>query len=259
MKKKLHPFDIALIGSGTRGLKQLTVEQLELLEASSTVILSPGIGQDLKDFVKSQKNSVVDLEPYYQEGKSRQKVYREIASCVIGEAKKEGGILFIQYGHPMIYSKPSRLILKMAKKEKLRVIVKSGISSLAEIMSILRLDIRDRDVQIFHAEHLIKEKKKINPYVDLFLMHVGMLGDTKVARNKTKRLNRSEIGAYPEFQRYLEKFYPPNHQVMAITLNQEDPGQDIIINERLKDIEKLAPLLHYGHTLYLKALPKKKS
>lgn len=249
-----RPYDIAIIGWGTRGVRQLTLEHLEILKSGRDLVVSPGASEDLWEFFKKLKLKIHDVTPLYRQGEIPSQVYRRIAEVVLRLGKRYGRTVFVQFGHPLVYSKPSRIVLQESRRLGLRTYIYPGISSIDQILCLLEIDIAERDVQICHAGSLLRQKKVLNPRMDLILMQLGRLGEMRLCLDIEKRARNVKIELFRKLQRLLEKFYPRTNPMWVVCLNGSLDLSDQIVEATIGDLVKLAPAFHVGHTVYIKSL-----
>ncbi len=200
------PFDVALVGWGTRGVEQMTVEQLRALGQARDVVVDPGAPPSIFELLRAYPAEVHDLRALYRDGEQRRDAYRAMAEAVLELAQRRGRTVWLTYGHPLVYSMPSRILARECRARGLRLWVLSGISSLDEIMSVLELDIAERDLQVVFANHLVSRRRPIDPLVDLVVMQPGALGETGICRDPAQRQAR-DLGAYRELRAHLVRFY----------------------------------------------------
>ncbi len=248
-------FDVALVGWGTRGVEQVTVEQLRALGQARDVVVDPGAPPSIFELLRAYPAEVHDLRALYRDGQQRRDAYQAMAEAVLELAQRRGRTVWLTYGHPLVYSTPSRILARECRARGLRLSILSGISSLAEIMSVLELDIAERDLQVVFANHLVSRPRPLDPLVDLVVMQPGALGETGICRDPAQR-QRRDVSAYRELQAHLLRFYPPQHRLTSICLSDERGGAHEIVELPLADILELAPALHYGHTWFVRALPE---
>jgi len=246
-------FDVALVGWGTRGVEQMTVEQLRALGQARDVVVDPGAPPSIFELLRAYPAEVHDLRALYRDGQQRRDAYQAMAEAVLELAQRRGRTVWLTYGHPLVYSMPSRILARECRSRGLRLRVLSGISSLDEIMSVLELDIAERDLQVVFANHLVSRRRPIDPLVDLVVMQPGALGETGICRDPALRQAR-DLSAYRELQAHLLRFYPPQHRLTSICLSDERDGAHEIVEAPLADVPELAPGLHYGHTWFIRAL-----
>ena len=247
------PFDIGIIGWGTRGARQLTLEHLNILKNGRDLVVSPGATDDLWELFRKLKLQIHDITPIYQSGAISSQVYRRIAKKVLDLGRRHGRTVFVQYGHPLVYSKPSELIIRESKKLGLRTIISPGISSMDQILCLLGVNIGLRDVQICQAGHLLMKKKRLNPHMDLVLFQPGTLGRERLCLSLGAR--RTGTRQFRKLQRHLEKFYPKTHPMWIVSLNGALDRSDQTVEATVGDLARLAPAFHVSHTIYIKGLP----
>ena len=246
-------YDVALLGWGTRGVEQMTVEQLRALGQARVAVVDPGTPPALLELLRAYPAELHDLSAHYAEGRRRSEAYQAMAETVAGLAERQGPVAWLTYGHPLVYSTPSRLLRDECRARGLRLLVLSGISSLDEIMSVLGLDIAERDLQVVLAQHLLSRRRPLDPLVDLIVMQPGALGETGVCRDPARRRSR-DVGAYRELQEHLQRFYPPDHRLVSVCLSDERGGVHEVLDFALAEIAERAPALHYGHTWFVRAV-----
>lgn len=251
---KRRAFDIAILGWGTRGIEQMTVENLYLLKKSRFVAVSPGAPQELWDLLKDLKIRVHDLSIEYREGDPPREVYQRIARKVLRLGQKWGGVVFLQYGHPLIYSLPTQLVLAESESRGLDTRILPGISSIDQILCLLGEDIANRGIQICHAGPFFLHRQSINPRMDLILMQIGRVGEKTICLNVSERAQRVRKDLYRRLQRHLERFYPRKHPMTVICLQGALNRSDQVIRATVADLLRIAPFLHVGHTAYIKGI-----
>ena len=250
----LASFDIALMGWGTRGAAQVTVEQLRALGEARTVVVDPGAPASIFRMLEAYPADVHDLRSLYRDDAEKRDVYPAMAKTVVALAESRGPAVWMTYGHPLVYSMPSRILIRECRERGLRLSILSGISSIAEIMSALEIDIAERGLQVHFANDLVSLEKRIDPSVDLLVMQPGGLGETRLCRDAALRRVR-DVTIYERLQSHLERFYPSHHRFTSICLSDESGGAHEIFEAPISRVVELAPELHYGHTWYVRAIP----
>lgn len=238
-------FGLALIGIGMRGAEQVTKEQLRVLARSKDIVVAASIPDSIWEMLRGFDARLHDAGAIYFEYADRTEVYQKTAEMVLEIAAESGQTSFVQYGHPLVYSRPARLLIEACKHRGISVEILPGISSIDEIFCLLALDIRDRDLQILHAEHFFSKRKQINPEVDLMLMQVGLLGE-------------HDLTPYLELQAHLLRFYPEHHRIQAILLSREADRGHQIVEGTVGTLTAICTRL-YGHTLFIEGLGAKEN
>jgi precorrin-2 methylase len=236
-------YDIAVLGWGTIGSRQLTLEQVEALSCARDIVLSPGVTPELRKYLGRLPAPTHDVGELYQEGATRRPIYERIAQHVLMLGETRGGTAFLQYGHPLVYSTPSQLILKGSARKKLKTLVYPGVSSIDQVLCVLGLDPADRGVTILNSVAVYQEKPELNPFVDLLLMVPGRLNDPTVSRTGTSLSEASRL-AYAQLQAHLRTYYPAHHPLWAISVSAELSTADHVIKTRIDQLQALAPSLN---------------
>jgi predicted O-methyltransferase YrrM/precorrin-2 methylase len=247
-------FDVALLGWGTRGVDQITVEQLRALGQARDIVVDPGAPPSIFQMLAAYKAPIHDLASVYRDGARKEDVYPAMTAAVLELATTRGATVWMTYGHPLVYSMPSRILIRECRTRGLRLKVLSGISSIAEIMSVLGLDIAERDLQVTFANHVVSRRRTIDTGVDLLVMQPGALAETTLSRDPAVRAGR-DVSAYRLLQEHLERFYPGSHTYTSVCLSDEPGVPNEVVEAPIARIAELAPAMHYGQTWYIRALP----
>ncbi len=247
-------FDVALLGWGTRGVDQITVEQLRALGQARDIVVDPGAPPSIFQMLAAYTAEVHDLASVYRDGARKEDVYPAMTAAVLELATTRGATVWMTYGHPLVYSMPSRILIRECRARGLRLKVLSGISSIAEIMSVLGLDIAERDLQVTFANHVVSRRRTIDTGVDLLVMQPGALAETTLSRDPAVRAGR-DVSAYRLLQEHLERFYPGSHTYTSVCLSDEPGVPNEVVEAPIARIAELAPAMHYGQTWYIRALP----
>lgn len=247
-------FDVALVGWGTRGAEQVTVEQLRALAQARDIVVDPGAPPSIFQMLAAYPALKHDLRPLYRDGAQKQDVYPAMTAAVLELAEARGATVWMTYGHPLVYSMPSRILIRECRARGLRLKVLSGISSIAEIQSVLGLDIAERDLQVTFANHIVSRSRAIDPGVDLLIMQPGALAEDSLCRDPAQR-RRRDVSAYRVLQQHLERFYPSEHPYTSVCLSDERDVAHEVRSAPIGRIAELAPEMHYGQTWYIRGLP----
>jgi predicted O-methyltransferase YrrM/precorrin-2 methylase len=247
-------FDVALLGWGTRGVDQITVEQLRALGQARDIVVDPGAPPSIFQMLAAYTAPIHDLASLYRDGARKEDVYPAMTAAVLQLAGTRGATVWMTYGHPLVYSMPSRILIRECRARGLRLKVLSGISSIAEIMSVLGLDIAERDLQVTFANHVVSRRRPIDTSVDLLVMQPGALAETTLSRDPAVRRGR-DVSAYRLLQEHLERFYPSSHPYTSVCLSDESGVANEVVEAPIARIAELAPAMHYGQTWYIRALP----
>ena len=203
-------YDIYIVGMGIQPIRHLTNEVIGCLRASNRVFMADhGFGAAQK--IAEQGVPVESLLPLYVEGRERLETYHEMAARVLTAALDFGPVAFATYGHPCFYVYPTQIILAAAAALGLRVYVAPGVSVLDTLMVELNLDPGTAGLQVYEASACVLEGRVIQPDVPLILMQVEAVNVT------TFSYSRQKAERFSALQEHLLKYYPPKHEVVAVT------------------------------------------
>jgi hypothetical protein len=114
------------------------------------------------------------------------------------------------YGHPTLFVYPSTLIRRAAKYLGLRVHTAAAVSSFDTMLIDLDLDPGMNGLQIYDANAVLVERRKLDPEVPCLLLQVDAVESAfhTVAPSRPSRFRR--------LQEHLLLFYPPDHVVTNV-------------------------------------------
>jgi precorrin-3B methylase len=223
MTEPALPFDIAIVGLGIVGLHQITWEvEQTIRRCRRTFVLDNGFGVILH--LQSICAEVTSLAPFYERGKERLLTYREMAAEVINTAITGSPICFATYGHPLVYCYPAILIQRAGKLLNLKVETFPGISSLDTLFVDLGIDAATDGLQMYETTDLLLRRRPIQNDVPCVLWQVNAIAQL------TYETDRRSADQFLPLQKYLLKFYPPEHPITFIR-SKTFPLQAPIIKE----------------------------
>ena len=187
----------------------LTREAEACMAASSEVFLvdqSFGVAEHIAKLGPKVHN----LLDEYKEGGSRLETYRAMAAKVVAAAMENPPVSFAVYGHPTVYVYPSKLIRKAAHYLGLRVHTAAAVSSFDTMLIDLNIDPGLYGLQIYDANAVLAEHRKLDPEVPCLLLQVDAVESVfhTAAPNRPRRFRR--------LQEHLLQFYPPSHVVTSV-------------------------------------------
>ena len=203
------PFEIYLVGLGIMGVRHSTREAEDCIRASNRVfVVDHGFG--MREYLQALCPNVTPLLGEYKEGESRLATYRNMAAITVNAAVQDPPVCFATYGHPTMFVYPSVLIQRAAALLKMRVHVVPGISIFDTVLVDLGLDPGLTGFQMYEATALLIEDRIIQPDVPCLLLQVDTVESALFTRRPSKP-NR-----FLRLQRHLEKFYPPDHELISV-------------------------------------------
>jgi uncharacterized protein YabN with tetrapyrrole methylase and pyrophosphatase domain len=206
---KSSPFDIAIVGLGIVGVRQITREVEETVRrCRHTFVIDGGFG--VVPYLKSICAEVTSLLPFYERGKERLPTYRRMAAEVINAAIADSPVCFATYGHPLVYCYPAILIQRAAKLLNLKVEAFPGISSLDTLFVDLGIDAATDGLQMYETTDLLLRRRPIQNDVPCVLWQANAIAEP------TYETDRRSANQFSPLQNYLLEFYPAEHPITLV-------------------------------------------
>jgi precorrin-4 methylase len=215
------------LGSHLTPLARSYIEQADVVFAA----LSDGI---VEKWLQRMHPDVRSLQPYYQEGKSRLKTYREWVALIMAEVRDGKRVCGVFYGHPGIFAWSPHKAIETARAEGFDAHMEPGISAEDCLYADLGIDPGRFGCQHFEASQLLFYERRIDPTGYLVLWQVGLVGDRSLACFQTGPAYRQVL------VELLSQDYPLDHTVIVYrgaTLPIEKPR---IRQVTLRDLPNVA-------------------
>lgn len=201
------------LGSHLTPLARSHIEQADVVFAG----LSDGV---VEIWLQRMHPDVRSLHPYYAEGKSRMKTYRQWVNLMMTEVRAGKRVCGVFYGHPGIFAWSPHKVIEVARAEGFEAHMEPGISAEDCLYADLGIDPGRFGCQHFEASQLLFYERRIDPFGYLVLWQVGLVGDWSLTRFQTG----------PEYRQVLVDLlnldYPLDHEVIiyrGATLPIEKP------------------------------------
>jgi hypothetical protein len=201
------------LGSHLTPLARSHIEQADVVFAA----LSDGI---VELWLKRMHSDVRSLQPYYAEGKSRMKTYREWVELMMTEVRAGKRVCGVFYGHPGIFAWSPRNAIETARAEGFDAHMEPGISAEDCLYADVGIDPGRFGCQHFEASQLLFYERRIDNTGYLVLWQVGLVGDWSLTRFRTGPACRQLLVDV------LSQDYPLDHEVIiyrGATLPIEQP------------------------------------
>ncbi|TRX54520.1 SAM-dependent methyltransferase [Thalassomonas sp. M1454] len=199
------------------------------IEDADVVFIS-GNNAFIKEWLSQLNNNVVDLQEYYQEGKSRSLTYDQMSEIMLAAMREGKKVVGAFYGHPGVFVTPAHKAIKQATKEGYFAKMEAGISAEDCLIADCGIDPGSVGLASFEANQFIRFKRQVDNSAYLVLWQVGVVGDCNLTRFSTGSEYRAVLVDV------LLQHYPQEHPVIlyqAATLAIE---KTIINKLPLKDI-----------------------
>ncbi len=150
---------------------------------------------------------VRSLQPYYAEGKSRLKTYREWVELMMAEVRAGKRVCGVFYGHPGIFAWSPHKAIEVARAEGYEAHMEPGISAEDCLYADLGIDPGRFGCQHFEASQLLFYERRIDPAGYLVLWQAALVGDRSLARFETGSEYRQVLVDL------LARDYPLDHEI----------------------------------------------
>lgn len=239
--------DVYVLGTGMVGYHQLTQEAEQLLDQVERVYLLHPL-PEVREFIRSLCQSVMDLTEEYKQGSDRSRSYETMARRVVdGAVDASGPIAFVLYGHPTVGVTPTRLVEEMADESGLRTEITPGVSSLDCLYTDLSLNPFARGLQLFEATDLLVYDIDLDPATPAFVVQIGLTG-TRLYDDRDSTPER-----FTPLKEHLLQFYPPKHEVSLVRTATHPLATSEQISVPIEEFETIAEDVDNAHTLFIPA------
>jgi precorrin-2 methylase len=189
------------LGSHLTPLARSHIEQADVIFAG----LSDSI---VETWLQRMHPDVRSLQPYYREGKSRMRTYREWVEVMMAEVRAGKRVCGVFYGHPGIFAWSPHKAIEAARAEGFEAHMEPGISAEDCLYADLGIDPGSVGCQHFEASQLLFYERRIDATGYLVLWQVGVVGDRSLKRFATGAEYRQILVDV------LASDYPLDHEIV---------------------------------------------
>ncbi|MHB1271629.1 MAG: SAM-dependent methyltransferase [Rhodanobacter sp.] len=190
------------LGSHLGPLARSHIEQADVVFAG----VSDGI---VELWLTRMHKDVRSLQPFYREGKSRMRTYRQMVDAILTEVRAGKRVCGVFYGHPGVFAWAPHKSIEIARREGYPAHMEPGISAEDCLYADLGIDPGRFGCQHFEASQLLFYQRRIDPTAYLVLWQVGLVGDQSLARFSTGPAYRQVLVDV------LARDYPLQHEVIV--------------------------------------------
>ena len=130
---------IRIIGLGPGSPDALTIGALNALKEEQRVFLRTEKHPTV-DYLTNNGVKFETLDNYYEEGKSFDEVYENIANKIIDIYNTEGNLIYAVPGHPLVAEKSVFNLIDLCKKNKIEYSILPAVSFVDAMMESLKID-----------------------------------------------------------------------------------------------------------------------
>jgi len=217
--KHPHRGSLACVGLGMTMGSHLTPLARSHIEQADVVFaaLSDHV---VEIWLQRMHPDVRSLQPYYAEGKSRMKTYRQWVDLMMTEVRAGNRVCAVFYGHPGIFAWSPHKAIEVARAEGFDAHMEPGISAEDCLYAELGIDPGRFGCQHFEASQLLFYERRVDVTGYLVLWQVALVGDWSLTRFETGPAYRQVLVDL------LSRDYPLDHEVIiyrGATLPIEKP------------------------------------
>jgi precorrin-3B methylase len=202
-----------VLGSHLSPRARSYIEQAQVVFA----LVSDGI---VELWLQGMNQDVRSLQPYYREGTSRMKTYRQMVAAILAEVQAGKRVCAVFYGHPGVFAWVPHKAIEGARSAGHGAHMEPGISSEDCLYADLGIDPGARGCQHYEASQFMLYRRCIDPSAWLILWQIGVAGDQSLKRFSTGQAHRQVLVDV------LARHYPLDHPVIiyrAATLPFQPP------------------------------------
>ncbi len=202
-----HKGSLVCVGTGMKLGAHISPISRSYIENADVVFM--GVSSGLVElWIQEMNGDVRSLQPYYQEGKSRLKTYKEMVKVMLDEVRKGKKVCGAFYGHPGVFAWAPHKAIEQAKAEGFKAHMEPGISAEDCLYADLGIDPGTYGCQHYEATQFLLYKKRIESTAYLILWQIGLTGDLDLTQNNAKK-DYLEV-----LLDLLVKDYRPEHEVI---------------------------------------------
>lgn len=238
---------LVVVGTGIKLVAHTTAEALECMR-SAEVLMYLVTEPATAAWLKRLNPAAATLDDCYEEGKSRQKTYLEMADRIVSAVKAGLQVCAAFYGHPGVFVNASHRAIRRLRREGFSARMLPGISAEDCLFADLGVNPGDNGCQSFEATDFLACRRRFDPRSELILWQVGVLGEPSVRQNMSGRPERLR-----KLTEALGRHYPKRHKVVLYEASSFPTHPPIIKRLPLEKLPrtKVVPMT----TLYVPPLP----
>ncbi|HEY4529982.1 MAG TPA: SAM-dependent methyltransferase [Luteimonas sp.] len=149
------------------------------------------------------------LQPYYAQGKSRHRTYREMVDALLAEVRKGRRVCAAFYGHPGVFAQVTHDAIAAARAGGHDATMEPGVSAADCLYADIGIDPGRTGCQHYEASQFLFYRRRIDPSALLVLWQIGHVGDRGCTRYATGAAHRALL------VERLREDYPADHELIV--------------------------------------------
>jgi len=246
---RANGLDIAIVGSGIRGIWHLTHEAEQAVSEARLVFCSVyNVG--VSDQVRALNPAAPILfeeDGEYRPGMFRPDMYRRMAQRVVDAARSGPGVVVLHPGSALVVDQVTQNILKAGSAAGLRVGVLPGISAVESVLAALGHDLSD-GLQIVLAQKLVLHAMVLDPGQAAMIIQPAYYDTLHFAGTP-----RSRVGRFAELEAALARTWDAQTPAALVISPMEAGHEGNVFWFRLGALGRLHDRLSPLHTMFIPA------
>ena len=197
---------LMVVGSGIRGVTQLTPESRSAIVAADVVfyVVPDTITAVMIEGLAAES---IDLSGLYAHDQNRGRTYAAMVDRVFVELDIGRDVCVVFYGHPGVFVDPGPEMIRRATARGIRTVMLPGISAADALYADLGVDPGRDGIQMFSATDFLLRRRSIDESVPLVLWQMGAIGQEQGATEPEQKY----LGVLAE---RLAETYPLDHGIL---------------------------------------------
>jgi uncharacterized protein YabN with tetrapyrrole methylase and pyrophosphatase domain len=211
---------LTVVGVGIEVPAHVTAEARASLERADEVlylVAEPVAGA----WIESVNARSRSLATFYEAGRNRNETYAAIVEEVLLRLRRGGDVCLALYGHPGIYATPSHEAVRRARMEGFPARMLPAVSAEDCLFADLGVDPGTAGCQSYEATRLVRHARRIDPSAALILWQPAIFGTSDYVPD-------GDFSRLPELVEYLERHYPPDHEVVCYAASPYPVAKPIV-------------------------------
>ena len=206
--------ELVVVGTGIKLVAQTTLEALQCIQRADVLLY--GVTEPATEaWLRRLNASARTLNDCYEEGKRRDKTYREMTERIVAAVRTGAFVCAAFYGHPGVFVDPAHSAIRRARREGFRARMLPGISTEACLFADLGVDPAAHGCQTFEATDFLAYERRFDPTSALVLWQAGAIGEPSVAKDMRARPERLR-----KLTAVLRRHYGERHPVVLYEASQ---------------------------------------
>jgi hypothetical protein len=223
---------LTVVGMGMRAGLHMTVETRLAIQQTKRVLYL--VADPVSEACIRKLNPAAEpLGHLYKTGMPRIEIYETIIARILGELESAGDLCVAFYGHPGVLTYPAWESIRRARATGKQARMLPAISTEDSLFADLGIDIGRAGLQSFEATRFLYSSYNFDPSAGLLLWQVSVLGENEWNPPHTGVRPRLEVLA-----KYLQKFYPPEHEVFLYHAPEYPTSRALIEQVALRDLAR---------------------